>query len=230
MDEVAAAAVVGSGAMKIVALGAETAANLKACAGISALTIGAATMWATAVSSDDGSIDNALQTWDQVAKKARALFGSDVAAVRQALQTAWHGAAATSADGRILEFVVAGMALTDRAERRMATLREMIDELIWIHRLAFAVSTLMLVVVVAGIWSVGMVVFAAVYAEWFVFAVFAIEGLLMSWGLIAMWDQSQEGFALKGADHGSAAEAVAVVTPSRSTRNRKAPPPPHFSF
>jgi hypothetical protein len=226
----ATAALVSSGAMKIAEIGAATAANLKACAGMSALTIGAAAAWATVVWSNDGSIDQAVQTWDQVAKQARAIFGSDVTAVRKALQTAWHGNAAATADGRILEFVIAGMALADRAERRVAALRELISELIAVHWLAFGLSTAMLVTVVAGILSVGLTAFTAMYADWFAWAVALIDGLLMSWGMVALWDQSQDGFALRGADDGSAAQAVAVtpVRPSRSATNPNVPPP--FSF
>jgi hypothetical protein len=226
----AAAALVGSGAMFIAELGAATAANLKACAGMSALTIGTAIAWGSVVWSDDGSIDRALQTWDRVAREARALFGSDVAGLRRALQTTWQGATAASADSRILEFIIAGMALADRAERRVATLREMIDQLVWIHRIAFVVSALMLLATATAVWSAGgsILAAAAVYAPWLAWAVAAIEGLFLSWGMIAMWGDSQDGFALRGADSGSAAEAVAVVAPSKGRRNQKSPPP--FSF
>ncbi|MFB9835505.1 hypothetical protein ACFFNX_25310 [Actinoallomurus acaciae] len=225
----ATAALAGSGATAVAALGMATAANLKASAGMSALTIGTALAWGAVVWSDDGSIDRALRNWDQVAREARALFGSDVTGVRRALQTAWQGTAATSADGRMLEFVIAGMALADRAERRVTTLRDMISQLIWIHRIAFAISALMVVATVAALWSAGWsLTAAAAYAQTLIWAVALIEGVFLSYGMIALWGDSQEGFALKGADDGSATQAVAVVTPSRSRRNQKAPPP--FSF
>lgn len=225
----ATATLVGSGATAVAALGMATAANLKACAGMSALTIGTALAWGAVVWSDDGSIDRALRNWDQVAREARALFGSDVKGVRQALQATWQGTAATSADGRMLEFVIAGMALADRAERRVTTLREMINQLIWIHRIAFVISALMVVATVAALWSAGWsLTAAAAYAQTLIWVVALIEGLFLSYGMIAMWGDSQDGFALKGADSGSAAQAVAVVTPSKSRRNQKAPPP--FSF
>jgi hypothetical protein len=222
----------GAGAAFVAGLGVATAANLKACAGMSALTIGTALAWATVVWSDDGSIDQALRTWDQVAGEARALFGSDVAGVRQALGTVWQGTGATSADGRILEFIIAGMALADRAERRASTLREMINTLVWIHRIAFVISTLMLVATIAALWSFGGSLLAAgAYAPWLTWAVAFIEGLFLSYGMVAMWGVSQEGFALKETASGSAAEAVTAVTPSHSRasrKNQKAPPPFNF--
>jgi hypothetical protein len=228
----AVAALAGSGAAAVAALGMATAANLRACAGMSALTIGTAITWATVVWSDDGSIDRALRNWDQVAREARALFGSDVKGVRAALQTAWQGAAASSADTRLLEFVIAGMALADRAERRVTTLRQMIGQLIWIHRIAFVISTLMVAATIAATWSAGLsLAVVATYAQTLIWVVAAIEGLFLSFGMIAMWGDSEDGFALKGADSGSAAEAVSVLTPpgsARSRRDRKAPPP--FSF
>ncbi|GLY76853.1 type VII secretion target [Actinoallomurus iriomotensis] len=228
----ASAAVGGSGALVVAALGTATAANLKASAGMSALTIGAALAWGAVVWSDDGSIDRALQNWDQVAREARALFGSDVNGVRQALQASWQGIAANSADGRMLEFVIAGMALADRAERRVETLRDMISQMITIHRLALVISMLMVVASVFAFWTAGAsLAAAATYAQTLVWVVTVIEGLFLSWGMVAMWGDSEEGFALKGTDNGSAAQAVSVLTPPGHSRNKKpqkAPPP--FSF
>jgi hypothetical protein len=232
MTEVATAELLGYGAAAVVALGMATEANLRACAGMSALTIGTALAWETVVWADDGSVDRALRNWEQVAGEARALFGSDVKGVRQALQTAWQGTAASSADARLLEFVIAGMAFADRAERRVTTLRQLIGQLVWVHRIAFVVSTLMLVATISAIWSAGLSLAAVVtFAQTLTWAVAAIEGLLLSYGMIAMWGDAEQGFELKGADSGSTAEAVSVLTPPGSARfrpDRKAPPP--FSF
>jgi hypothetical protein len=139
-------------AAKLSRLATMTQATQKVLAVAGRLSI-AATLamaaWETIVVPDDYVIDDAVNSWSNVAYGAREVFGADAEAVHRDLERVWSGSAMGFADAGLRDFITAGVELADRAERRAIGLHDTIAQLDQIVDLAFKVAVASLVAIVA---------------------------------------------------------------------------------
>ncbi|MFI6598173.1 hypothetical protein ACIBHX_18100 [Nonomuraea sp. NPDC050536] len=99
-----------------------------------ALSLAAAvSLWAATIIPSDENVGRTVDDWSRLAETLARTFGSDFDGIKKALaQVGWSGAARDTADGRITEFVAAGIHLTEmsaRVSRALNDLMETLDDL-----------------------------------------------------------------------------------------------------
>ncbi|NUW33985.1 hypothetical protein HTZ77_21480 [Nonomuraea sp. SMC257] len=106
-----------------------TRLNITTAKAFSWWAIAAGLAWSAVVIPSDEDIDRAIAGWNSIADHCAELFGYDTGPVRDAVEAAWAGAAMQAADARIVDFVAAGVHVTERTRRLAQALSQTVHDL-----------------------------------------------------------------------------------------------------
>ncbi|WP_433246389.1 hypothetical protein ACQPYK_45145 [Streptosporangium sp. CA-135522] len=125
-----------------------TEKNLVCARAFSWTVMAGALAWSATVIPSDDVIEEAITSWGYLAYKCGTIFGYDTKLVREAVEAAWAGPAMEAADARLVDFIAAGVLLTERLQHLSKTLSTTVEDLDRIHTiaLAFSASSLALIV------------------------------------------------------------------------------------
>ncbi|WP_433246395.1 hypothetical protein ACQPYK_45160 [Streptosporangium sp. CA-135522] len=96
--------------------------------------------WSVMVIPSDEDIDRAIKGWNALAYNCGEIFGYDTRLVRKAITEAWAGSAMEAADARLVDFIAAGVHLTERVQHLSTALSTTVEDLGGIHKAALAFS------------------------------------------------------------------------------------------
>lgn len=99
--------------------------------------IAAGVVWELLAIPSDGELTRAMHGWEEIAGKARQIFGTDLAALRELALADWRGVAKNAADDRIFQFIRGGIDLADFATSMAGRLANFIEQLNTLHTFAY---------------------------------------------------------------------------------------------
>ncbi|WP_214323169.1 hypothetical protein [Nonomuraea sediminis] len=133
---------------------AKSQATLRALIGARNFSIAvgaAATLWGATVIPSDDNVGRTVDDWSRLAQALARIFGSDFDGTERALaEVGWSGAARDSADGRITEFVAAGIHLTQMSARVSRGLNDLMEAMDDLHGKVLDAALLMLAAIMAA--------------------------------------------------------------------------------
>ncbi|MER5426879.1 hypothetical protein [Streptosporangium roseum] len=99
--------------------------------------ISAGVVWELLAIPSDQALNRAMHGWEEIAYKARQIFGTDLAALRELAMADWSGVAKDAADDRIFRFVRGGIDLADFATNMANRLANLTEQLNALHTAAY---------------------------------------------------------------------------------------------
>ncbi|MEV0143695.1 MULTISPECIES: hypothetical protein [unclassified Nonomuraea] len=106
-----------------------TRLNIATARAFSWSAVAAGLAWSAVVVPSDEDIDYAVSGWFYIAQRCGEMFGHDTGPVREAIAAAWAGPAMEAADARLVEFLAAGVHLTERTRRLAQALSQTVRDM-----------------------------------------------------------------------------------------------------
>ncbi|NUW38474.1 hypothetical protein HTZ77_44835 [Nonomuraea sp. SMC257] len=115
----------------------------------SLLAVTAGVVWELLVIPSDEDLNRAMHGWEEVAARARALFGSDLPALNELALADWSGVAKNEADDRIFRFIRGGIDLADFATEMANRLAALIEQFNALHKIAYIATAVTVAALIA---------------------------------------------------------------------------------
>ncbi|MFF0245893.1 hypothetical protein ACWEU6_34655 [Streptosporangium sandarakinum] len=103
----------------------------------SLMALTAGVVWELLAVPSDADLNRAALGWDEIGRRARQIFGGDLAAIRELAVGDWSGVARNAADERVFSFIRGGIDLADFASDMAARLSGLIEQLNALHKAAY---------------------------------------------------------------------------------------------
>ncbi|MFD1544537.1 hypothetical protein [Nonomuraea guangzhouensis] len=126
-----------------------TVSKLRFAKRFSLLALTAGVVWELLTIPSDEDLNRAMHGWEEVAARARALFGSDLPALKELALANWSGVAKNKADDRIFRFIHGGIDLADFATEMANRLAALIEQLNALHKAAYVATTITVAALIA---------------------------------------------------------------------------------